>query len=234
MLVQRQQVARALTAQQPAAGGQLFKHVAVAHLGPHQRDAPGLERQLHRHIGHQRAHRARHGVALGQPVQHHRVQQFIAVEQPAGAVNQLQAVSITIECHAVVSAVRGHRRHQGLRRGGAKTGVDVDAVGLAADGHHFGAQLMEHLGRHLVGRAMGRVDHHLQAAQRQVFAHRALAELDVAAACIVQPAGFAQRGRIHPLRRLSQRGLDRQLPFVGQFFAFGREKLDAVVGVGVV
>jgi hypothetical protein len=30
--------------------------------------------------------------------------------------------------------------------GGAHTVVDVQAIRLAADGHHIGAQLMEHLG----------------------------------------------------------------------------------------
>ena len=64
---------------------------------------------------------------------------------------------------------------------GAEAVVDVEAVGRAADALHLGAQLVEHVGRHLVGRAMGRVDHQLQVAQGEVVGEGALAELDVAA-----------------------------------------------------
>jgi hypothetical protein len=75
---------------------------------------------------------------------------------------------------------------------GAHFVVDVQAVGRAADGDHLGAQLMEHLGRDLVGRAMGGIHHDLQPLQRQVVCEGALAEFDVAAGRIVQPARLAQ------------------------------------------
>ena len=173
-------------------------------------------------------------MALGQAVQHHGVQQLIAVEQAAVAVYQLQAVSVAVQRHAVVGTMLGHRLDQGLRRGGAKAGVDVDTVGLAANGHHLGAQLMEDIGRNVVGRTVGGVHHHLEATQRHVFVHCGFAKLHIASARVAQPAGLAQRGRVHPLRCLLQGSLHRNLPVIGQLLTFGGKELDAVVRIGVV
>ena len=40
----------------------------------------------------------------------------------------------------------------------ADAGVDVDAVGLVADGDHFGAQLVEHRRRDVIAGAVRAVD----------------------------------------------------------------------------
>src|SRR3546814_4791472 len=51
----------------------------------------------------------------------------------------------------------------------------------SSDRHHLGAQLVEHPRRHVVGSAVGAVDHHLEPVQAQAAREAALHELDVAA-----------------------------------------------------
>jgi hypothetical protein len=93
---------------------------------------------------------------------------------------------------------------------------------------------MKHLGRNLVSGSMGRVHDNFQTFEREIAGEGALAEFDVAPGGIVQAAGLAQAGRIHPHRRLFQRRFDRPLPVVREFGALGAEKLDAVVRKRVV
>ncbi len=62
--------------------------------------------------------------------------------------------------------------HQGLQplgMHGAAFAVDVGAVGLDPDRDHLGAQLPEHGRRHLVGGAIGAIDHDLQPARLRPF-----------------------------------------------------------------
>ena len=190
----------ALAAQLPATREQFFQHVAVADLGPHHGHAHLAQRHFDRHVGHQRADHARHGLALRQALGGHHVEQFVAVVQAALGIDDLQPVGVAVERDAVVGTVLGHRRHQRRRRRGADTSVDVDAVGLAADLHDRRAKFVEHVGCHVVAGAVRGVDDDLQPAQRQAVRHRALAELDVAAAGVVQAPGLAQRLGVHPLR----------------------------------
>jgi hypothetical protein len=46
--------------------------------------------------------------------------------------------------------------------------VDVEAIRRAADGNHLGTQFVEHLGRDVVGRAMGGIHDDLQTLEREV------------------------------------------------------------------
>jgi hypothetical protein len=71
-------------------------------------------RPLDRHVGHQRAHHARHGLALGQPVGGHHVEQFVAVVEPALGVDHLQPVGVAVQRDAVVGLVLGHGLDQRL------------------------------------------------------------------------------------------------------------------------
>ena len=131
----------------------------------------------------------------------------------------MQAIRIAIERDAVVGPLFAHRVHQGGRRCRAEAGVDVETIGLAADGDDLGAEFVEHVGRDLVGGAVRGIDDDLQAFQRQVVGEGALAELDVATLRIVEPARLAEPGRIDPLRRLGEDVFDVVLPGVGQFLA---------------
>ena len=225
---------RALASELPAARRELFEDVAVADLGTHELDAALAQRELDRHVRHQRADRARHRQALRQAITDHQVQQLVTVVQAPRSVDQLQPVGIAIERDAVVGMVLFHRCDQRGGRGGAETGIDVLAVRAAADRDHVGAEFVEHAGRDVVGRAVGRIDDDLQALQRQLAAEGALAELDVAAARIFEFACLAEVGRGDPLRRLLEHRFDLTLPFVGQLLAARREKLDAVVSERVM
>ena len=93
---------------------------------------------------------------------------------------------------------------------------------------------MEHLGCHLVGRAVRCVHHNLEPLQRQVVGKGAFAKLDVAPRRVIQPPRLAQAGRVGPHGGLGQCGLHRHLPLVRQLGALRTEELDAVVGIGVV
>ena len=159
VFVQRQQMARAFSAQQPAALFKLFQHIAVAHLGTHQLYALGAQGQLHGHIGHERADCTGHFFAPRQALGHHQIQHLVAVEQAARGIDQLQAVCVAVERYAVVRAVGFHRCDQGLRMRSAYFVVDVQPIGGAANGNDLGTELAEHFGRDLVGRAVGGVHH---------------------------------------------------------------------------
>ena len=161
MLVKRQQMARTLAAQQPAIFLELFQHIAVTDLGTHKLHAALLERQLHRQIGHQGADSAGHRFTPGQTLAHHQEQNFIAIEQAALRVDQLQPVGIAIQRHTIVSPIRFHRLNQGLRMGSSHAVIDVQAIRCAADADDIRAQLMKDLGCNVVRRAMRCIDHDL-------------------------------------------------------------------------
>ncbi len=185
LLVQNQQMARALAAERPALALQLFEHVAVAHWGAPQRHPFGLQGQLDRHIGHERTHHTGHHFVAPEPVVGQQIQQLVAVVEPALGVDQQQAVGVAIERNAKVGAVLGHCRHQRLRVRGPHFEVDVVAVGLAADLDHLGPKLVKHLGRDVVGGPMRRIDDDFEPAQAQLGAKGALAKLDVAPGGVV-------------------------------------------------
>jgi hypothetical protein len=181
-----------------------------------------------------RAHHARHRLALPQAVGGQHVQQFIAVEEAPCRVDHLQPVGVAVQRHAVVGAVLRHRLDQRGRRRGAHAIIDVQAIGVAADGDHRGAQFVKDIRCHVVARAVRGVHDDLHATQRQAVRHGALAKFDVAPAGIGQAARLAQAGRIGPLGRQLQGRFDLGLPLVGELFTPRRKELDAVVGKGVV
>ena len=234
VFVQRQQVAGALTAQNPLVLLEFFEHVTVTHLGAHKMHAAGLERHLHRHIGHQRADHAGHMFIAPKPVIGHQVQQLIAVVEAPVRIDQLQPVGVAVQRHTVVRVVGKHRLDQGQRVRRTHLVVDVEAVRGATDGNHFGTQLVEHHGRNVVSGPVCGVHRDLEAFEREVVGEAALAELDVAPGRVLEPPGLAQRSRIRPYRRFSQGRLHRQFPGIGQLGTLGAEELDAVVGKRVV
>ena len=234
VLVQCQQMARAFATQCPAVLGQFFQYVAVTHFGALQANATLFERHLHRHVGHQCAHDARHMFITPHAVGSHQIQQLIAVIEAPCRIHHLQAIRIAIQRYTVVSAIGTHRAHQSFGVCGAHLMVDVQAIRCAANGQHFCAQFMEYLGSHLVGCAVRCIHHDLEPTQGQVLRERAFTELNVAPCRIVQSTRFTQARRISPDRCLVQRGLNRLLPGIWQFRALGAEKLDAIVWIGVV
>ena len=131
--VEREQVARALAAELPAALQQLLEHVAVADRGANDVDAAAAQRLLDAEVGHQRADDAGHGPAVVEAGGGEHVEQLVAVVEAAGAVDDLQPVAVAVEGDAVVGAAGDDGIDERLRRGRAEAGVDVEAVGTAAD-----------------------------------------------------------------------------------------------------
>jgi len=97
-----------------------------------------------------------------------------------------------------VGTALAHRVDERLRVHGADAVVDVEAVRVDPDRHHFGAEFMEDRRRNVIRGAMRAVDDQLQPAQVECMRKRALAELDVAAGRVLQPARLAEAVRIEP------------------------------------
>ena len=112
--------------------------------------------------------------------------------------------------------------------------VDVDAVRLGADGDDVRAELVEYRRRHVVGGAVRAVDDDAPALEIELGRERALAEFDVAAAGVLDPARLAELRRRHAGERLVHHALDRVLDAVGKLGARLREELDPVVVEGIV
>ena len=89
--------------------------------------------------------------------------QLVAIDHLAVLVDDDHPVRVAIERDADIGPHFLDLGAQRVRRGRADLVVDVEAVGLDADGEHLGAQLPQRHRRHLVGRAIGAIDHHAQA-----------------------------------------------------------------------
>ena len=92
--------------------------------------------------------------------------QLVAVDDVALLVDDDHAVGVAVERDADIGAHLAHLAAERLRRGRAAVAIDVEAVGLDADRDDLGAELPQRLRRHLVGGAVGAVDHDAQAFER--------------------------------------------------------------------
>ena len=109
--------------------------------------------------------------------------------------------------------------------------VDVEAVRLDTDRDHVGAELPQRVGSDPVGGAVGAVDDHAQAFEREIARQRALGEFDVAVVNAVDALGAAEFGALG--EALDHVAVDQRfdvvLGLVGKLVAVGPEQLDAVV-----
>ncbi|MCY1412218.1 hypothetical protein D9M71_276180 [compost metagenome] len=225
-----------LATQHPATFEHLGHHVAVADLGAHEGDVARRQGQLQAQIAHQGAD---HSGPFGQTIAlleigGNDVKQLVAIDHGAGMVDHQHPVAVAVEGDAHVGTLLEHRFLQRLHVGGADPGVDVETVRLRGDHRHLGAQLAEYAGRHLVGGAMGAVEHQLEAGEIGAGRHAALAELDVAAGRVVDPRRLAQLRRLDHAHRRIEQLLDHQLDLVRQLGSLAGEELDAVVVVRIV
>ena len=175
------------------------------------------------------------GQRLAPPIIHRdHVEQLIAVVGAAVAVDHQQAVAITIERDAEIGLVRDDCRLEMLRVGGPDAFVDVQPVRLGANGDDVGTELVEYRRRHVVGGAVRAIDDDAPALEIELGRKRALAEFDVAAAGILDPARLAELRRRHAGERLLHHAFDRLLDAVRQLRPRLREELDPVVVERVV
>ena len=89
-----------------------------------------------------------------------------------------------------------------------------------------------HLGRHLVGRAIGAIDHDAQAVQPEIAREGALGEFDIARLAVVDALGAADVRRRWPGPASSPPSISASISHlhrVGQFLAVGAEEFDAIV-----
>ena len=95
----------------------------------------------------------------------------------------------------------------------------------------IGAQLPQRFRHHLVGGAVGAIDHHAQAVEAEIARQRALGEFDVAVMDAVDAAGAAETGALRQflVERFVEQLLDLLFDVVGELEALRAEQLDAVV-----
>ncbi len=226
-------MARAFAAEQPSLLFEQFEHVAIADLRTGERHAQFLQPALEREIGHQRADHAGNAPVL-HALAHDHVQQLVAVVDPPVGIDDDDAVGVAVECDAEVCLVGLHRMRQVVGMQCADAVIDVHSVRVGPQLDHFGAEFVEHGRCDVIGGAVRAVDDDLQTLEVEFVRKRPLAEFDVAAGGIVQPAHLAEPLRVHAVPGLVQFGFDPGLDRIRQLGAARGEELDAVVGIGIV
>jgi len=98
--------------------------------------------------------------------------------------------------------------------GRAAVAIDVEPIRLVGQRHHLGTQLVEHVGRDVIRRAVGAIDHQLEPAQVEIGRKAALAKLDIAPGCIGHTKGTAELSCRATGDRLVQPRLDARLEVV--------------------
>jgi hypothetical protein len=103
--------------------------------------------------------------------------------------------------------------------------VDVGAIGFDRHGHDVGAQLVQHLRRHLVSGAMGAIDDDFQTVEAKPAREGVLDEFDIAARCIFETPGTAEMMRPGEMiaEAVIHQAFNLSLDLVGQFIAIGAE-----------
>ena len=163
-------------------------------------------------------------------------QQLVAVDDLALLIDHHDTVGIAVERDADVGAHLAYLVDQRGGGGGADLAIDVEAVGVDADGDDLCTEFPQRLGGNLVGGAVSAVDHDAQAVECQVAGKRALGELDVAILHAVDALGAAKiAGGGEPVAEIGvEQRLDLALHRVRQLQPVGAEQLDAVVVIGIV
>ncbi len=215
-----------------------LQDVPVADAGLHDLDALGLHGQLEAQVGHDGAD---DGVpAQGAGLAHGQGQHgedLVAVDLRARGVHGQAAVRVAVVGDAEVGPVFDHGLLEQAQVGGAAAVVDVQAVGLGADGDDLGAGPGEGLGRDAGGRAVRLVQDDLQPVEP--VGEDADEVGDVLVEALVVAGDPADAGAGGPVPGgagavLLVDGLDAVLQLVGELVAAPREELDPVVGHGVV
>ena len=141
-------VARLLAADAAARLAHVLPHVAVTHLGLRVLDARLVESLVQAQVAHDGGgDLVGHEMALGLHVAGADVHDLVAVHHLAVLVHRKAAVGVAVVGKAAVQALGAHELLQGLDVRGAHAGVDVGAVGVAADGVHPGPQRLEDVAR---------------------------------------------------------------------------------------
>ena len=154
------EVARLLAADIEPAAAHPAQNIAIADLGPLQRQALAFQIAFEAEVAH---HRGDQGV-LGQAAllaqcDGQQAEDLVAVDDLALLVADDDPVGVTVQRNADIGPVQIDRRAQRLRIGRAAIGIDVQAIGLDAQPENLGAQLIKRGRRDAVPGPVGAVDH---------------------------------------------------------------------------
>ena len=92
-------------------------------------------------------------------------EQLVAVDHAAALVDDDDAVGVAVKRNADIGAHFAHLVRDRREVGRAAFLVDVEPIRIDADGNHVCAQFPKRSRRHLVGCAIGAIDHDAQAGQ---------------------------------------------------------------------
>ena len=113
--------------------------------------------------------------------------------------------------------------------------VNVETIRMIEFARDLGTEFVEHRRGNLVGSAVSGIDINLHPLEVDLAGNRRLAELDITAGRVIETHRFAETAAVDTLRDSAFKLLlDFRLNVVRQLHAFVREKLDAVVAVGVM
>ena len=234
-IVGHHDMARLLPPEVKASFAHPLHHIAVADSGPLQPHTTVVQETLQPQIAHHRGDKrlARKTLLLG-PTRGHQRHELIAVADAAILINQDHPVSVAVKADAHVGAIGHHSLSRRLRLGGTAAVVDVEPVRVHAHGDHIRAQFPQRHRRHMVGRAMGAVDHHLEPIKTHLPRERGFDPFDIAKAAVVDPLGPANLIRRRWLDPLGDQRFDFLLDLIGEFEPIRAEELDAIVAGRVV
>jgi len=213
---------------------ELFEHITITHFGAHKTNAFGFQRIFHAQIGHQRAGDTAAERANDLTMRGQHIEQHVAVDDRAVAVDHDQTVAVAIERNPVIRAVSEHLVAQSFGVSRADVVVDIEAIGRDADRNHIGAKLVENVRGDVVSRAMRAIDHDLHAAQVKIIREGRFAKFDVATGGVFDAADLAQFARGDARLGFVDGGFDGEFNVIVELLAIRAKELDAVVVVRVV
>ena len=228
-------VAGLLAAQRVAVLAHAGIDVLVAHVGGDGLDAGLVEGLEQAEVGHDGGY---HGVLDQAAVLGHvaaaYVEDEVAVDHVAVLVDRDAAVGVAVVGESHVEAVAHDEALEVLDMRRAGVDVDVESVGHVVGHIDIGAQRIEDWLRDAGGGAVGAVEAHLDALQREVGARDEVRDVAVAALHVVDRAADGIAGRERDLDLSVDEVLDLLEHVLVHLVALAVDELDAVVVVGIV
>ncbi len=232
---EKNDVAGLFAADDVAAAEHFFENVAVADGGASERNAFAGQRAFEAEIGHGSGdHAIPFELVLRFEVTRDGKENAIAVDDFAGFANEEGSVGIAIEGDTELGALGDDALLQAFEMERTAAGIDVAAIGGDAHLDDVGAERAEEFGAELVGGAIGTVKNNAETGKFGAGKDTAAKKIQILR---VQRLVSVKKKRIFR-RRIGAvfENVGFQLFFdrVGELHAGVREKLDAIVLIGIV
>src|SRR5262249_33064919 len=210
----------------------VLEHIAIADRSTHQFNAQAAEMTLEAKVGHHgRYHAGALEPAVFLPAFRNDGEQLIAIDHMAAFVNDQHAIGVTIKRDTDIGAHLPHLAANRGQIGGTAILVDVETIGINANGNDVRAELPERAGRNFICRAICAIDHNAETFERDSLRQGQLGELDVSILYAIDALRAPKVGTFGEL--LAEIGikqiLDLALRLVAELVAVRPEKLDPVV-----